>query len=93
MDIEKIKHIAEISYLEFTDEELESFKEDFNDTLNLINQITETNVDGVLETKYVNDIYTNLREDIPEESLSVEEALMNTKTKKYSYFQIVEFVE
>ncbi len=93
MDIEKIKHIAEISYLEFTDEELESFKEDFNDTLNLINQITETNVDGVLETKYVNDIYANLREDIPEESLSVEEALMNTKTKKYSYFQIVEFVE
>lgn len=93
MDLEKIKHIAEISYLEFSDNELENFKDDFNDTLNLINIIKELDIEDVEETKYVNDINAKLREDKPEESLSIDEVLMNTKTKKYSYFEIIEFVE
>ena len=37
--------------------------------------------------------FDDLREDIPEESLTLEEALMNTYKKKYSYFQVKEFVE
>lgn len=93
MDIDKIRHIAEISNIEFSDEQLESFSDDFNGTLDLIEKIKEIDVSDVIETKYTNDINAYLREDVPEESLSIDEVLMNTKTKKYSYFQIMEFVE
>ncbi|NLW42426.1 MAG: hypothetical protein GXY89_04740 [Tissierellia bacterium] len=37
--------------------------------------------------------FDELREDVPKKSLTSEEALMNTYKKKYSYFQVKEFVE
>ncbi len=37
--------------------------------------------------------FDNVREDEPKDSLTVEEALMNTYEKKYSYFKVTEFVE
>lgn len=37
--------------------------------------------------------FDDAREDKPGTSLTLEEALKNTSTRKYSYFQVKEFVE
>lgn len=34
-----------------------------------------------------------LREDVPKDSLTVDDALKNAPSKKYSYFEVKEFVE
>ncbi len=93
MNREEVVHIAEISKLEFTDEELDTFAVDFSDTMDLIDRIKNIDTSKVKATFHVNDTVNNFREDVVEKSLPPEEALKNTPSKKYGYFEIIRFVE
>ncbi|NLY20032.1 MAG: Asp-tRNA(Asn)/Glu-tRNA(Gln) amidotransferase subunit GatC [Tissierellia bacterium] len=93
MELDKIKHIASISQLSFSDEELVSFSKEFNDTFEMIKTISNVNTEGVENTYSVNVVPTTMREDIVKPSLSNEEATKNTVEKKYGYFSIIKYVE
>lgn len=84
-----IKNLGEISYLDISKDEdiylkqiekVLEFLEDFNNPYE--NKIEENKLN-----------FDRVREDEPKDSLTVEEALMNTYEKKYSYFKVTEFVE
>lgn len=93
MNLEEIKHIADIAMIEFTDEELKGFQENFNETFDLINEIKNLNLEEVENTFHVNDTTNNLRPDQVRKSLEVKEAVQNTAEEKYGYFKIIKFVE
>ncbi len=93
MNKEDIKHIADIAQIDFSDQELESFREKFNENLKLIDKIKDIDTDGIDEVMQINGTENNFREDEIKESLSQEEALENAPTKKYGYFKLIKFVE
>lgn len=73
-----VKHLMSLSRLNFNDEEIENFKEEFAKTLSQIDELQGVNTDDV-ETfnKIIN--AKNLREDEVKPSLSVQEVIKNSE--------------
>lgn len=92
MKKDEIKHIAEISKLYFTDEELEAMVKEFSDTMDLVDTIKQANV-HCSPTFHTNVLPNRLRDDEIRPSLDREDATGNAVTVKYGYFEIIKFVE
>ena len=93
MNKEEIRHIANIAQMDFSDEELDKFAPSFEEIIELVNKIKDIDTEGVDEVFQVNGTENNIREDKTGESLSQEEALENTATKKYGYPKLIKFVD
>ncbi len=93
MNKEEIRHIANIAQIDFSEEELDKFAPTFEENIKLVDKIKEIDTDGVDKVFQVNGTENNIREDKTGESLSQEEALENTATKKYGYFKLIKFVD
>ena len=89
---EEIKHLASLSQLEFTDEQIETFKSEFNGILNLVNQIAEAKTDKV--NTFAREIpVEELREDMPVQSYSQEVLLKNAPKQRKGHFNVPKVVE
>lgn len=84
-----IKELGKISNIGISDEEERIFLEQIESVVKFLDEYKHSQgkekADPIVE-------FDNIREDEPKNSLTVEEALMNTYEKKYSYFQVTEFV-
>lgn len=85
---EDVKHIAELSKLEFSDEELEYFAEEFSKIIEYVGQLKEVNTEGVNPTYNVSSKTQPLREDVVRQSLKKEEVLKNAPEEQYGYFKL-----
>ncbi len=85
---EKIKNIAKLSMLKFSEEEIELFTETFNERIEYIDGIQRIDTEGVKPTYQVNNNYQYLREDVIRESFSREEALKNAPDEQFGYFKL-----
>lgn len=81
-----IRHLADLSALEFTDKELEQFKDEFNSILKFVDKINSANVSDELEYKEIK--VSELRADEPKQPLSQSEALTNAQSKKFGGFAV-----
>lgn len=73
-----VKHLANLSRLNFNDEELENFKEEFTKTLAQIDELQSVKTENIeTYSKIIN--AKNLREDEVKESLSVSEVIKNAE--------------
>lgn len=61
-----IKHVATLSRLEFNDDEIGEFTEQMSSIINMADQLSEVDTEGVPETVQVVDRDTVFREDKPE---------------------------
>lgn len=93
IDKELVKHMAEISKLSFSKDEIEGFTGKLANVLEYVEKLNEVNVEGVQPTYQVNKHIQVFREDIVEKSLTVEEVLQNAPEKQYGYFKILKIVE
>lgn len=83
--IGEVKRLAGLSSLEFSEEELNSFIPEFENMLELVDQVKNCDVSDV-EVKYTSHKLADLREDCAKDSLPQEEILLNSpKTKKGSF--------
>lgn len=92
LTIEELKHLADLSALKFSDEELKAFLPDFNNILTMINEIDKINVDGEYVFDNIIDI-SELREDEVKESMSQEKALINAPKQRKGCFNVPRVVE
>ena len=74
---ELVEHLAELSRLEFNEDEIENFKKEFASTLEHVNQINKVDVSGVVAQTTKLNAETDLREDIVQNSLSKEQVILN----------------
>ncbi|MBQ8749804.1 MAG: Asp-tRNA(Asn)/Glu-tRNA(Gln) amidotransferase subunit GatC [Clostridia bacterium] len=86
LEIEDIKHLANLSALEFEEERLEKFKDEFNSILGFVDQISSADVDGDLEYSPVD--VEELREDKVRESFAQEKILENAPKQKMGCFAV-----
>jgi len=76
-----IKHLEELSMLNFTDEERKNFKAEFETILDFESEITKINLDIVTAGDEGLNI-DEFREDLPQKSMMREDALLNAPVKK-----------
>ena len=81
MDKQTLKHIAELSRINLTDEELEKFTPQMQTILDSAKLLQEVDTSGVQPMKR-HIPFSDLREDTPITSLSQEEVLANAKYKE-----------
>ncbi len=89
---EDIKHIAKLSKLEFSENEIENFKEELGQIVEYVNTLSKIDTSSVnLENEAIN--LNNLREDNPNNSLSQEEAIKNAPKKRAGGFNVPAVIE
>ncbi|EOD00303.1 Asp-tRNA(Asn)/Glu-tRNA(Gln) amidotransferase subunit GatC [Caldisalinibacter kiritimatiensis] len=85
---EDVKHVAKLSRLEFSEDEIQDFTEKFASVLEYVDKLKEVDTKGVEPTYHPHPVKNVMREDVVKESLSREKALSNAPDKQNGYFKI-----
>lgn len=85
---EIIDHIANLSKLEFNQEEKANIRQDMNKIINFMSKLSEVDTEGVEPLMFMSHEINRLREDVPVVSVSKEEALKNAARHDSDYFRI-----
>ena len=72
-----VEHLAELSRIEFTAEETENFKNEFQKTLQQIDALEKADTNGIELKLNLLDAETEIKEDIAHQSLSKNDAIKN----------------
>ena len=91
MNISEIKHLAELGKLELSEDELTSFKNDFDAILKFVSQVEKADTDcgGSFRTVSISE----LREDEVRPSMPVSEILKNAPKHDGEFFYVPQVVE
>ena len=74
---EEIKHIADLSMLNLSEEEIEKYTHNMEDIVNFANKVNELETENVTESAFALDSYNVFRKDEVKESLDRELLLSN----------------
>jgi aspartyl-tRNA(Asn)/glutamyl-tRNA(Gln) amidotransferase subunit C len=87
------RHVAELSRLEFKEDELEKLTEQLGNILGYMEKLNELDTSDIEPTFHVLELSTPLREDIVNPWLSLDEALENASQKEEGFFAVPKFIE
>lgn len=83
-----VDHIAHLARLEFEGESKVQITTDLENIIAFMETLKEVNTDNVEPLIFMNDEINNLREDIPQVTVTHEEALKNAPKHDSDYFRI-----
>ncbi len=83
-----IAHISNLARLSFEGEKNEEIKKDLNNILEFMGKLNEVNTEDVEPLIFLSEEINVLREDIPKQTTTHEEALKNAPKKDSDYFRI-----
>lgn len=87
-----VDKLAELSKLEFNQEEKQKIIADLNKILAFVEKLNEVNTEGVEPLIYMNTDVNILRDDVAASDISHEEALKNAPKKDSDYFRVPKFL-
>lgn len=90
---DQVEKMAEISKLEFPENELDEVREKLSRVLDNMEILKQVDLEGLEPTYHVNTHSQHFREDQVKESLTREEVVANTKEEQYGYFKLFKIVE
>ncbi|MBR2785016.1 MAG: Asp-tRNA(Asn)/Glu-tRNA(Gln) amidotransferase subunit GatC [Clostridia bacterium] len=90
---DEVKHIANLSKLNLTDEELEKYTNELSDIVDMANELSNIDVEGVKPTAHILDIQNVFREDIQQPSYDRELILKNAPSKDAGCVSVPKVVE
>jgi aspartyl-tRNA(Asn)/glutamyl-tRNA(Gln) amidotransferase subunit C len=85
---ETVQHIAHLSRLRFEGQEIASIQHDLNNIISFMDKLNELDTTGVEPLVFMSDEVNVLREDVAEQTISVQDALKNAPKKDSDYFRI-----
>ena len=87
IDEATIRKVARLARLNLTDEEVKQFLPEMKDILAAFSKIGELDTGDAAISVHPIELRNHMRDDVPKESLTPEEALANTPHKKDNYFK------
>ena len=93
IDSSGVEHIADLSRLSLSKEELELFGSQLSDILTHIKKLEKLDTSGVEPTSHVLEIVNVQREDVVRESLSVDEALSNAPDRHEGFYRVPKIID
>jgi len=85
---EQVRKVAKLARLELSEADLPRMTEQLNSILGYVDQLHEVNTDGVEPLAHPLPIQNVFRNDEPQPSLSVDDALTNAPTRTGDYFGV-----
>jgi aspartyl-tRNA(Asn)/glutamyl-tRNA(Gln) amidotransferase subunit C len=86
--VQDVEYIARLARLEYSDEEKDTFTEQFNVILGYIETLNELDTDGVEPLSHVIELSNVVREDETQSSLPIDLVLKNAPAKSGRYFTV-----
>ena len=90
---EDVLHVARLSRLHLTDEEVERMREQLDAILAYIDKLRELDVEGVEPTAHAVPLVNVMRDDTLVPSLSQEAALANAPDRAQEFFRVPRIIE
>lgn len=90
---EDVKHIAKLSKLNLTDDELEKYTNELSDIVDMANELANIDVEGVKPTAHILDIKNVFRKDEVQPSYDRELILKNAPSKDAGCVSVPKVVE
>ncbi|MAZ96569.1 MAG: Asp-tRNA(Asn)/Glu-tRNA(Gln) amidotransferase GatCAB subunit C [Flavobacteriales bacterium] len=91
ISLEQIKHLAHLSRLEFSEEELEEMQGDMGKILDFVAQIDTLDLSGIEPLTQMSESVNVMREDQTKGMLEKDEALKNAPDANSDYFRVPKF--
>lgn len=88
LDLETVEHVAMLARLGLSDEEKERLRDQLSSVLDHISMLDDVDTDDIAPTAQVIELQNILRDDIPEEPLSVEEVLQNAPRTENGFIKV-----
>ena len=88
----EVEHVAQLARLDLTEPEKTLFGEQLNQILTFVEQLQEVPTEGIPLTASVADQESLLREDLPREGLSQEQALKNAPEASEGFFVVPKII-
>lgn len=85
---ELIDHIAHLARLEFKGEDKVSIQKDMERMIEFVDKLSEIDTANVEPLIFMSEEINRVREDVPQITVTHEEALMNAPKKDSDYFRI-----
>jgi len=85
---EEVKHVAHLSRLHLSEDELGMMTEQLDTILSYVDKLGELDTEGVIPTTHAFRKVNAFREDKVKESLSQEESLKNGPSQNGTFFQV-----
>lgn len=92
VDFQLVNKLANLSKLEFNEEENKMLQHDLEKILNFMEKLNELNTEGIEPLIYINEDVASLRKDEVHYPISKEEALVNAPLKDENYIKVPKFV-
>ena len=89
---EEVQKVALLSRLSFEAEELEAMKTSMNSILTYMDELNQYDTTDTEPTVHAVEQYNVMRDDVPHESFTNEEALMNAPEKEDGYFKVPKII-
>ncbi len=89
---ETVENVAQLAHLKLTEEEKQRFTEQLQNILGNFEKLDELDVENVPPMTHATPILNRFREDVVQNSLSLEEALKNAEETKEGYFKAQKIV-
>ena len=90
---EDIEHIANLSMLNLSDEEITKYTESMKDIVGFANTINELNTDGIEESAFASNATNVFRKDEVKESFDREELLKNAPSSNGEAYSLPSMME
>jgi aspartyl-tRNA(Asn)/glutamyl-tRNA(Gln) amidotransferase subunit C len=88
-----IDKLARLSALRFTPEEREAIKSDLEKMIGFVDKLKELDTTGVEPLLHMSDAVNALREDVPGDMITREEALQNAAQHDGVFFQVPKVIK
>ncbi len=90
---EDVKHIARLSRLYLSEEEISAFGGQLNSIIEYVEQLNGLDTSSVEPTSHVIPLNNVMRDDIPKPSLPVKEALKNAPDATEKFYRVPKIIE
>ena len=88
IDINEVKHIADLAKLSFSEDELQRMAKELDSIVRYMEKLKALDVSHVESTTHVTDLHNVFREDKTSSPMPVQEALRNAPARKLDYFSV-----
>lgn len=92
VNIDEVKHIADLAKLDFSEEEFSELTREMNSILEYMNKLNELNTDNVEPLLHPGELFNENREDIAVKGISKMEAFKNSKNNDDDFFIIPKII-
>ena len=86
LSAEEVRKVADLARLELSEADVETMARQLSAIVDYINQLQRVNTDGVEPLAHALDLHDVFRNDVPDKSLSEDEALANAPARKDNFY-------